>query len=308
MKRELAKKTDKELSMMEKCKLLELNRSSLYYKAKPVFSDEDISIMHKIDGIFTTKPFFGHRSIRKVLRKKGIRIGKDRVLKYMHILGLKTVYPKKITTIPNQYHEKHPYLLADLEINRPNQVWATDITYIRMHKGFCYLVAIIDWYSRRILSWRLSNSMDTSFCIEALHEAIEKFGTPEIFNTDQGSQFTSSKFISILQSSKIKISMDGKGRAIDNIIIERFWRTIKYENIYLNEYRSMSELKSGVEEYVNFYNFERSHSSLGDKTPFEVHEPNKKKEVYLKTATSYTKEVNSISIDAIRNLVSKKAA
>ena len=150
--------------------------------------------------------------------------------------------------------------------------------------------------------------MDTSFCIEALNEAIKNFGTPEIFNTDQGSQFTSSNFISVLQTNKIKISMDGKGRAIDNIIIERFWRTIKYENIYLNEYRSMLELKSGLVEYLNFYNFERNHSSLDDKTPFEVHEPNKKKEGYLKTATSYVEEVNTISIEEIRNLVLKKVA
>ena len=299
-KKKLAKDNFNKLSIKEKCNVLSLSRSSLYYKSKPL-SEDDIFLLYRIAEIFANYPFFGYRRIHQELLGEGFDIGKEKARQNMKFIGVKTQYPQKKTTIPNKAHEKYPYLLRNLDINRPNQVWATDITYIWNGTGFYYLVAIIDWYSRRILSWKISNTMDTSFCIDALKEALAKYPEPEIFNTDQGSQFTSVAFTDILKDHKIKISMDGKGRASDNIIIERFWRSIKYEDILLNEYFSGIELKLGISRYIEFYNGHRKHSSLGYKTPIEVHENIDRKEVKLKLD-------NLIDFNEFRNLILKKAA
>ncbi|MFH1576781.1 MAG: IS3 family transposase [Candidatus Margulisiibacteriota bacterium] len=264
------------ISVTEQCELLDLNRSSVYYEAEPLFSNEQLAILNQMDRIFTDKPFYGYRRVYLDLIEQGFIVGRDRVLKYMRVLGLETFYPRKRkTTIPGKGHKIYPYLLKGLNICRSKQVWATDITYIRLAKGFCYLVAVIDWYSRRILSYRISNSLDTAFCLDALQEAIDKFGVPEIFNSDQGCQFTSQDFTDLLKTYGIQISMDSKGRAIDNVIIERFFRSLKYENIYLREYPGMPELREGVFNYMNFYNYKRPHSSLANLTPAEVYEATK---------------------------------
>lgn len=272
--------TAADLSVQRKCEIFGLSRSSYYYK--PVFpSEEDLMILAAMDEIYTDKPFYGYRKVHLELLLNEFSIGKDKVLKFKRILGLETFYPKKKTSIPNKEHKIYPYLLDKVTICRPNQVWAADITYIRMKKGFCYMVAIIDWYSRKILSYRISNTLDSYFCTEALKKALENYSTPEIFNTDQGSQFTSRAFTTILKEHEIKISMDGKGRALDNIIIERFWRTIKYENIYISEYSSMLELQLGVTRYMNFYNRERFHSSLSNKTPDAIYKPKEQEVITL---------------------------
>ena len=264
------------ISLVEQCELLDLNRSSIYYQPQPAFSKEELAILNKMDSIFTDYPFYGYRRVYLELLDQGFLVGRDRVLKYMRVLGLETFYPRKRrTTIPNKEHKIYPYLLRDVDICRPNQVWAADITYIRMNKGFCYLVAIIDWYSRRILSWRISNSLDVGFCLDALQEALDKFGVPEIFNTDQGSQFTSKEFTDILKAYGVQISMDGKGRAIDNVIIERFFRSLKYEDIYRKDYGNIPSLKEGVFNYMNLYNYRRRHSSLANRRPAEVYETDK---------------------------------
>jgi len=264
------------VSIAEQCELLNLNRSSVYYQPELAFDEYELNILNQMDEIFTDKPFYGYRRVYLELLKQGFEVGRDRVLKYMRVLGLETFYPRKRrTTIPGKGHKIYPYLLKDLDICRANQVWAADITYIRLAKGFCYLVAIIDWYSRRILSYRISNSLDTVFCLDALQEAIDKFGLPEIFNSDQGCQFTSKDFTGLLKAYGVQISMDSKGRAIDNVIIERFFRSLKYENIYLREYGGIPELREGVFNYMNFYNYKRPHSSLDNLTPVEVYETNR---------------------------------
>lgn len=260
-----------DVSVREQCKVLKVSRSSVYYKRAPDFTDEEIKILHKIDEVFTQTPFYGHRRLWKELQGLGYQIGRDKVIKFMKVLGLEAFYPKKKTTIKNKNHKVYPYLLKGLNINKPNKVWSCDITYIRMNRGFCYLVAIIDWFSRCILAHRISNSLDTDSCIDCLNEALIKYPKPEIFNTDQGCQFTSTAFTGILTTNLIQISMDSKGRAIDNVIIERFWRSIKYENIYLNEYNTIPEVIQGVNGYVDFYNQKRPHQSLNYKTPKEIY-------------------------------------
>lgn len=214
-------------------------------------------------------PYYGCRKIKIALGTKGISTSKNNVSKIMNELGIRAIYPKPITTVPDNEHTKYGYLLKGVKIKRSNQVWASDITYLRVNGNFVYLVAIIDVYSRKTLSFRVSNTMDTNFCIETLKEAFDKFGKPEIFNSDQGSQFTSNKFTDLLKEKGIKISMTGKGRCHDNIFVERLWRTLKYENIYLKEYESLTALKEGVEAYFRFYNSERFHQSLKYKTPDE---------------------------------------
>ena len=240
-KRGLIERENDELSITEQCDILGLNKSTLYYHVKPEYSEEDLIILNRMDEIFTKYPFMGYRRIYCNLLEEGYSIGRDRVLKYMGILGLEAIYPKKQSTlsIPNREHKIYPYLLRDIEINRPNQVWSIDITYIKIVKGFVYLVAIIDWFSRYLLSYSVSNSLDVHFCKETLNDALSKYNKPCVLNSDQGSQFTSKDFINILLKNDIAISMDSKGRAIDNIIIERFFRSIKYENIYINEYNSV---------------------------------------------------------------------
>lgn len=265
-------RSEDDLSVAEQCRMLNMPRSNHYYK--PVsYSKEELRIFNEIDRIYTEFAYYGYRKIWKALLRRGFDIGRDRTLKYMQVMGIEAFYPKHKpnTSAPNKYHKKYPYLLKNLLICRPNQVWATDITYIRMAQGFCYLVAVLDWYSRKVLSYRVSTVMDTSFCIEALEEALAKYPKPEIFNTDQGSQFTSAEFTDVLIRNNIQISMDSKGRAIDNIIVERFWRSIKYENIYLTEYLSILALKHGIAKYIDTYNHKRLHEALDYNTPVEVY-------------------------------------
>lgn len=269
IKQSFIDKSDSELSVRKQCEILGLNRNKVYSQEKEL-SQSEIEIMNKIDEIYTMFPFYGYRRIWKNLLEKNIFIGRDRTLKYMRLMGICAIYPKK-TTFRNKDHKVYPYLLKNLDINRPDQVWATDITYIKMERGFCYLVAIIDWYSRKILSYKLSNCLSTDFCIEALEEALLKYPKPGIFNTDQGCQFTSEEFTKILLQNEIKISMDSKGRATDNAVIERFWRNVKYENIYLNKYQTIQEVKVGIRNYIEFYNQRRLHSSLDYKTPHSVY-------------------------------------
>ena len=260
-------KSNTEISVNKQCEILDLQKSSFYYKKKERFSSEKTLIKKCISDIYEDLPFYGYRRVHKELQEMDIEIGKDRVQKYRNELNLKTIYPRKKTTIPNKQHKKYPYLLKGLEINRPNQVWAADITYLKMPRGYCYLVAIIDWYSRKILSYNISNTMEKEFCIDALKEAITRYGKPEIFNTDQGSQFTSNEFTSVLKNKNIQISMDSVGRWADNVIIERFFRTLKYENYHIFKYKDMVELKVGINKYINFYNNKRFHSALNYSTP-----------------------------------------
>lgn len=257
-------------SQRQQCDLLDLSRSSLYYT--PVgYSLEDLAIMRRMDEIHTKTPWLGYRKHYRILLQEEFNIGEDRVRQYMRIMAIEAIYPGKKTTIPNKNHKKYPYLLRGREIVRPNQVWSIDITYIRMAEGFCYLVAIIDWYSRFVLSWRLCNSLETRFCIEALYEALSKYPNPEILNSDQGCQFTDLEFINVLLEHGVLISMNGKGRSTDNIAIERFWRSLKYEDIYLNDYVNLKDLKLGIENYMKYYNYERMHQGLDYKIPADVY-------------------------------------
>ena len=238
----------KELSIRRQCELLNLTRSNLYYEPVKV-SEETLRIMHRIDEIFTECPFYGSRRILEALRREGWTIGRERVQSLMGQMGLQAIYPKAQLSKKHPKHRIYPYLLANIEITRPNQVWSADITYIRLRQGFVYLVAIMDWFSRYVLSWRLSNSMDVSFCIEALEEALNK-GCPDIFNTDQGSQFTSDDFTGILLSKDIAISMDGRGRVFDNIFTERLWRSVKYEEVYIKGYQVYRDAKEGLGTFI----------------------------------------------------------
>ena len=272
-KKKLINKNDNDLSINAQCNILELSKGGLYYQPRVKYSEEDIQVLNRMDEIFTDYPFYGYRKIYHQLLKEGFSIGKDRVLKYMNILGLEAFYPKKKKGLSdtNKEHKIYPYLLKNLKITEPNQVWAIDITYIRMKGGFVYLVAIIDWFSRYILSYKLSNSLEIYFCKDALFEALDKYGKPIIFNSDQGSQFTSNSFTRILLDNNIKISMDSKGRALDNVIIERFFRYLKYENIYINEYLNIKEVLEGIKKYLYFYNNKRLHQSLNYNSPIDLY-------------------------------------
>jgi putative transposase len=253
-------------SMRRQCELLSVSRSSVYYE--PVGADEEErGLMRRIDELHLKYPFFGSRSIARTLRTQGTIVNRKRVQRLMRRMGLESVAPKPATSEPAPEHPRYPYLLRGLAINRPNQVWASDITYVPMARGFAYLVAIIDWHSRRVLSWRLSNTLDSTFCVEALQEALERFGPPEIFNTDQGAQFTSSEFTGVLLERQIKVSMDGRGPYIDNIFVERLWRSLKYEEVYLHPYDSLVEARDGIGRYFRFFNDERPHMALGYQTP-----------------------------------------
>jgi putative transposase len=256
----------------KQCKLLALNRSSIYYRPVDA-SHEDLRLMKAIDEIHLAQPFRGSRRIRDELldRKVVAYINRKKVQRLMRQMGLVALYPKKKTSLPGKGHKIYLYLLKGLAIDRPNQVWATDICYIPMAKGFLYLVAVMDWHSRKVLSWRLSNTMDTGFCLEALEEAIEHYGTPEIFNTDQGSQFTSEAFTSKLKAHQIQISMDGKGRWVDNVFVERLWRSLKYEDVYLKAYETPRQAEIEIGRYFRFYNEKRRHQGLARKTPDEVY-------------------------------------
>ena len=259
-----------QISLRRQCELLELNRSSLYYQAVPV-SQEEIWLMQEIDRVYTSWPFYGSRKIAAYLSVKlKLDVNRKRIQRLMQVMGIRGVAPGPDTSKPHPEHKVYPYLLRGLAINRVNQVWSTDVTYIPMPRGFMYLVAIIDWYSRYVLSWSLSSTQDTSFCLDALEQALS-LGKPEIFNSDQGSQFTSQVYTKNLLDREIKISMDGRGRALDNIFVERLWRSVKYEDIYLNDYQSVPELRSGLNTYFEFYNRDRLHQSLDYRTPFQVH-------------------------------------
>jgi putative transposase len=250
---------------------LGVNRSTIYYKEREVPIAQGIEIMIKIDLIFEKHPYYGTRRMTTHLKRGGLRINRKKVRRLMRRMLLKPIYPKPNLSKRNQEHKIYPYLLRKLEITRPNQVWSTDITYIPMACGHVYLTAVMDWYSRKILSWRLSTTLDTSFCVEALEEAIGEYGTPDIFNTDQGCQYTSKEHTDILLKRGIKISMDSKGRALDNIAIERFWGSLKREKIYINEYSTIDDLRVGIVEYIDFYNNGRGHQSLNDYYPAEVY-------------------------------------
>ena len=267
----LLDKDKEEMSMRNQCNLLAINRSGLYYHAAPE-SAYNIELMNIIDEEFTKHPFMGVRGMTAYLRDTGKRCGPKRVRRLMRKMGLMPIYPKPNTSRPNKHHATYPYLLTDVTVERPNQVWSTDITYIRLKHGFAYLVAIMDWHSRSVLSWRLSNTMDVSFCCEALDEALAKYGTPEIFNSDQGAQFTSEAFINRLTAQQISISMDGRGRAFDNIFIERLWRSVKYQNVYIKGYETMQEAQEGLTEYFDYYNHGRLHQSLENQRPWDIYE------------------------------------
>jgi putative transposase len=258
-----------ELSISRQCELLSISRSGYYYQPAPAINAEEIKLLKAIREELLLHPFYGYRKIAIAL--KDLNVTRKQVRLIMAKAGLRAIYPGKRLSIACRQHEKYPYLLKDMKIWLPNQVWATDITYIRLSGGHVYLVAIIDLWSRKVISWRMSNTMDTEFCVSALREAIELYGVPAVFNTDQGSQFTSEPFIAVLKQYGIRISMDSKGRALDNVYVERLWRTLKYEEIYLHDYRSMDELKAAVKKYFNFYNTERFHQSLEYATPDEIY-------------------------------------
>jgi putative transposase len=255
---------------MRQCELLDMCRSSLYYQPKPV-SQADLALMRRIDELHLKYPFLGARRLARMLQREGVKVGRTHVGTLMGLMGIEAIYRKKRTSIPAKGHKIYPYLLTNLVIDRPNQVWATDITYIPMAKGFAYLVAILDLYSRKVLSFRVSNALSTQFCVEALEEALTRYGTPEIFNTDQGSQFTAEEFIQVLLAKGVRVSMDGKGRWVDNVFVERLWKSVKYESIYLHAYETMRELKAALACYFDFYNTLRPHQSLEDRTPEEVY-------------------------------------
>jgi len=258
------------LSLTRQSEILELSRSSLYYEAVPI-SERDLELMRLIDEIHLKHPFMGSRSIRDQLEVRGYQVGREHISTLMKKMGINALYKKPNLSKPHPEHKVYPYLLRGIEITRANRVWASDITYIPMARGFCYLTVVMDWASRKVLAWRLSNTLDTQFCTDALEEAIRKYGTPDIFNTDQGSQFTSDAFIGILESHGIDISMDGKGRWMDNVFVERLWRSVKYEDVYLKAYSSIAEARQGLGEYFDFYNRQRRHQNLDRRTPNDVY-------------------------------------
>ena len=258
------------LPVSHQCALLDLPRSTFYHVPQPV-TEEELELMALIDRSHLEHPYYGSRRIRDWLEDEGRWVNRKRVQRLMRTMGLAALYPKRNLSLANQAHKVYPYLLRNLVIDRPNQVWATDVTYIPMARGFVYLVAIMDWYSRRVLAWRVSNTLDTSFCIEALNEAIETYGAPAIFNTDQGSQFTSEEFTGLLKQHDIRISMDGKGRWVDNVFVERLWRSVKYEEVYLRAYDSIGDARASLGRYFAFYNTKRRHQSLDRQTPDSVY-------------------------------------
>jgi putative transposase len=259
-----------DLPVTRQCQILELARSTAYYEPVPI-SPEDLVLMRRIDELHLDYPFAGSRMLRDLLRKEGHRIGRKHVRTLMRKMGIEALYCKPATSRRHVAHPVYPYLLRGLSIDRPNQVWATDITYVPMRRGFVYLAAVMDWATRKVLSWRVSNTLTPDFCIEAVQEAIARYGCPDIFNTDQGSQFTSSVFTGQILEHDIRISMDGKGCWRDNVFVERLWRSVKYEEVYLHAYDSVSEAKAGLGRYFNFYNAKRPHQSLDGQRPDEIY-------------------------------------
>jgi putative transposase len=256
------------MSLSRQAELLGMARSSIYYC--PQVNEEERLLMQLIDEIYTEAPFYGSRKIKAALARQGYEVGRERVQKLMRRMGIEAIYPKPRGSRRNPEHRIYPYLLRGVKIIRPNHVWATDITYIRLVRGWMYLVAIVDWFSRYVVSWAVSTTLDVAFCLDALERALHT-GKPEIFNSDQGSQFTSTAFTGLLKEAGIRISMDGRGRVFDNIFTERFWRSVKYENVYINDYQGVLEGKQGLGRYMDFYNHKRIHQALDYQTPAEVH-------------------------------------
>jgi putative transposase len=259
------------LPVTRQCELLALPRSSVYYAPQAGIAQEDLTLARRLDELHLKYPFMGSRRLRDGLAKLGPPVNRKRIQRLMRLMGLEALYPKRRTSVPHPAHRVFPYRLRDLTIERPNEVWAADITYIPMRRGFLYLVAIVDWASRAVLSWRLSSTMEAEFCIEALNEAMAQFGIPEIFNTDQGAQFTSEAFLTVLEQHQVHISMDGKGRWRDNVFVERLWRSVKYEEVYLKAYDTVHEARRSLAKYFDFYNHERGHQSLDRQTPWQVY-------------------------------------
>ena len=254
------------LSVTRQCQLLGVPRSSAYFRSQPVTA-EALALMRVLDELYLRWPFYGSRRLCVELQQRGYRVNRKRVRRLMRQMGLRAIYPKPRTSQAGKGHTIYPYRLRGLAITRPNQVWASDICYIPMAQGFMYLTVILDWYSRRVLAWRVSNTLDTEACVEALEEALGRYGAPEIFNTDQGAQYTSDAFTSVLQAHGVTISMDGKGRWVDNVFVERLWRSVKYEDVYLHAYETPTELRAGLMRYFTFYNTERRHQTLNRQTP-----------------------------------------
>jgi putative transposase len=259
-----------ELSIVRQCALASISRSGFYYQPAGE-TPLNLELMRLIDRQFLETPWYGSRQMARHLRREGYPVGRKRVRRLMAKMGLEPIYQRPRTTVAHPEHQIYPYLLRELVIERPNQVWCADITYIPMQRGFLYLVAVMDWASRKVLSWRVSNTMEADFCIEALEEALERFGKPEIFNTDQGSQFTSPQFTGVLRAACVRISMDGRGRWMDNVFIERLWRSLKYECIYIHAFETGSALRAGVREWIGYYNARRPHSALAGRTPDEAY-------------------------------------
>ena len=269
-RRELIEPAHPGLSIVRQCELLGVIRSTFYREPAPETA-ANLTLMRMIDEQFLETPWYGSRQMVRHLGRQGHAVGRERVRRLMARMGLAAIYQRPRTTIPHPEHRIYPYLLRDMIVDRPNQVWCTDITYIPMRRGFLYLVAIMDWATRRVLSWRVSNTMDVDFCIEALEEALARFGRPEIFNSDQGSQFTSLDFTKALLAAGVRISMDGRGRWMDNVFIERLWRSLKYECVYLHAFETGSELRAGLRWWIDYYNGRRPHSSLAGRTPDEAY-------------------------------------
>ncbi len=259
-----------DLSLSRQCRVLSISRSSFYYAPKGE-SAENLGLMRRIDELFLKYPFYGSRQMARQLRRDGVRVGRHRVRRLMRLMGLEAIYQAPRTSLPHPAHRVYPSLLRGLAIDRPNQVWCADITYIPVQRGFLYLVAIMDWATRHVLAWRLSNTMDAGFCVEALVEALARYGRPEIFNTDQGSQFTSFDFTGVLKDAGVAISMDGRGRCMDNVFIERLWRSLKYEAVYLHELADGFAAERVIGDWIGFYNTERPHSVHGGRTPAEAY-------------------------------------
>jgi putative transposase len=272
-KRDCIEPDHSSLAISRQCELIALPRSS-YYRKPSGFDEsaENLELMRLIDEEYMRHPFYGSRNMRTYLKRLGYKVNRKRVQRLMRKMGIESIAPKPNTSRPGKGHKVYPYLLKNLDINRPNQVWCTDITYIRLQGGFVYLTAVMDWHSRYVLSWEVSVTMDDAFCANALKSAIRRHGAPDIFNTDQGSQFTGNAFTGVLKEHSIEISMDGKGRAMDNIFIERLWRSVKYEEVYIKEYSSVTELVRELKVYFAFYNEERPHQSMEDMTPAEVYQ------------------------------------
>jgi putative transposase len=262
---------DPVLPVATQCRLLKVARSTLYYRPVPIDAD-DLTTMRRMDELYVASPFYGSRRMVAVLRREGVAINRKRVRRLMRLMGLEAIYQKPDTSRAHPEHKIYPYLLRGMVVDRPNKVWCADITYIPMAKGFVYLVAVMDWFSRRVLSWRVSIDMEAGFCVEALREALDRHGPPEIFNTDQGAQFTGADFVGELEGRGVRVSMDGRGRYLDNIFIERLWRSLKYEEVFIKAYGAVIEARRGIGGWLTFYNDERPHQALDYRTPREVFE------------------------------------